>query len=145
MQAQSSSINIGIVSQKKDNFCWYEVHLMETNKSLKRVKPAMAILQNRQERPSWGIDAMLIDEELLYLDEKEADRMYYALKEKTTLRRNMEARESRLSTKMAIAEYASQKSLPPEQASKQLNELLPMTKNAMKFFSKSKKAAKEVV
>jgi|LauGreDrversion4_2_1035121.scaffolds.fasta_scaffold87650_1 hypothetical protein len=50
---------------------------------------------------------MLIDEELLYLDEKEADRMYYALKEKTTLRRNMEARESRLSTKMAIAEYAS--------------------------------------
>ena len=118
---------------------------METNKSLKRVKPAMAILQNRQERPSWGIDAMLIDEELLYLDEEEADRMYYALKEKTTLRRNMEARESRLSTKMAIAEYASQKSLPPEQASKQLNELLPMTKNAMKFFSKSKKAAKEVV
>jgi hypothetical protein len=45
---------------------------------------------------------MLIDEELLYLDEAEADRVYLALKEKSQRRRKQEARENRLSNQMMI-------------------------------------------
>ena len=70
------------------------------------VEADFQILESRTDRPSWGIDAMLIDEELLYLEDDEADRMYQALKEKSNLRRNMEARENRLSTKMYMAEHA---------------------------------------
>lgn len=36
----------------------------------------MGVMENRNARPEWGIDAMLIDEELLYLEDKEADRVY---------------------------------------------------------------------
>lgn len=70
------------------------------------VEADFQILASRNDRPSWGIDAMLIDEELLYLEDDEADRMYQALKEKQNLRRNMEARSSRLSTRMSLAEQS---------------------------------------
>jgi hypothetical protein len=33
-------------------------------------------MENRNARSSWGIDAKLIDEEMLYLDEAEADKVY---------------------------------------------------------------------
>ena len=46
------------------------------------VEADFQILGSRSDRPSWGIDAMLIDEELLYLEDDEADRMYQALKER---------------------------------------------------------------
>jgi hypothetical protein len=49
-------------------------------------------MENRNARPSWGIDAMLIDEEMLYLDEVEADRVYQDLKAKSDRRRQMEHR-----------------------------------------------------
>jgi hypothetical protein len=39
-----------------------------------------------------GIDPMLIDEELLYLEDSEADRVYQELKMKSERRRNMEMR-----------------------------------------------------
>jgi Fe-S cluster biosynthesis and repair protein YggX len=57
----------------------------------------MACLEDRNARSEWGIDTMLIDEELLYLDDTEADRVYKELFEKTMRRRTMEVRENRLS------------------------------------------------
>lgn len=56
-----------------------------------------AVLENRNDRPAWGIDAMLIDEELLYLEDAEADRVYLELKARSDCRRKMEARQNRLS------------------------------------------------
>ena len=44
-------------------------------------------MENRNARPSGGIDAMLIDEEMLYLDEAEADKVYQELKAKSNRRR----------------------------------------------------------
>jgi len=90
---------------EKGKFKLYEVHKMHPERCTS-VNADFQFLESRTDRPSWGIDAMLIDEELLYLEDEEADRMYLALKEKSNLRRNMEARENRLSTKMALAEHA---------------------------------------
>jgi hypothetical protein len=47
----------------------------------------MEIMDNRNARPEWGIDSMLIDEELLYLGDEEADRIYQELKAKQIRRR----------------------------------------------------------
>jgi|LauGreDrversion4_2_1035121.scaffolds.fasta_scaffold390911_2 hypothetical protein len=47
---------------------------------------------------------MLIDEELLYLEDSEADRVYQELKMKSERRRNMEMRQNRLSRQMSIDE-----------------------------------------
>ena len=41
-----------------------------------KVPMAMGVMENRKGRPEWGIDAMLIDEELLYLEDSEADKVY---------------------------------------------------------------------
>jgi hypothetical protein len=41
---------------------------------------------------------MLIDEELLYLEDAEADRVYLELKMKSERRREMEIRQNRLSS-----------------------------------------------
>lgn len=90
---------------EEGKFKLYEVHKMHPERCTS-VNADFQYLESHTDRPSWGIDAMLIDEELLYLDDEEADRMYLALKEKSNLRRNMEARENRLSTKMALAEHA---------------------------------------
>lgn len=67
------------------------------------------VLENRNARPSWGIDAMLIDEEMLYLDEAEADRVYQELKAKSNRRREMEQRQNRLSSQMSLDEESLQK------------------------------------
>ena len=83
----------------------YEVYKVHTNHEAKLL-PAMGVLENRLARPSWGIDAMLIDEELLYLEDDEADKMYQALKEKSLRKRHMEARENRLSTQMMLDDSA---------------------------------------
>lgn len=64
------------------------------------------VLENRAERPTWGIDAMLIDEELLYLEDEEADRVYFELKAKSVRRRDMEMRQNRLSSQMSLDEDA---------------------------------------
>lgn len=40
---------------------------------------------------------MLIDEELLYLEDEEADKRYQELKARSFRRRNMEEKENRLS------------------------------------------------
>lgn len=61
-------------------------------------------MENRNARPSWGIDAMLIDEEMLYLDEAEADRVYQELKARSDRRRQMEQRQNRLSSQMSLDE-----------------------------------------
>ena len=57
-----------------------------------KIQPATIcqVMENRNARPSWGIDAMLIDEEMLYLDEAEADKVYQELKAKSNRRRAME-------------------------------------------------------
>jgi len=48
----------------------------------------------------WAIDGMLIDEELLYAEDKEADRIYQELKTRSFRRRKMEESENRLSNAM---------------------------------------------
>jgi hypothetical protein len=59
---------------------------------------------DRAAKPDWGIDPMLIDEELLYLEDKDADRVYAELKEKSERRRQMEFRQNRLSKQMSLDE-----------------------------------------
>jgi hypothetical protein len=49
---------------------------------------------------------MLIDEELLYLEDAEADRIYLELKIKSERRREMEIRQNRLSSQMSLDEDA---------------------------------------
>jgi len=49
---------------------------------------------------------MLIDEELLYLEDAEADRVYLELKIKSERRREMEIRQNRLSSQMSLDEDA---------------------------------------
>jgi hypothetical protein len=48
----------------------------------------------------WAIDGMLIDEELLYAEDEEADRIYQELKARSFRRRKMEESENRLSNAM---------------------------------------------
>ena len=69
----------------------------------------MQVMENRNARPSWGIDAMLIDEEMLYLDDAEADRVYQELKAKSDRRRQMEHRQNRLSSQMSLDEETLQR------------------------------------
>ena len=49
---------------------------------------------------SWAIDGMLIDEEMLYLEDEEADKVYQELKARSLRRQNMELQEHRLSISM---------------------------------------------
>ncbi len=51
----------------------------------------------------WAIDSMLIDEEMLYLEDEEADKMYQELKTRSVRRRNMEEKENRLNIAMQAA------------------------------------------
>ena len=44
---------------------------------------------------------MLIDEEMLYLEDEEADKLYLELKERSVRRRNMEEKENRLNIAMS--------------------------------------------
>lgn len=53
---------------------------------------------------AWAIDSMLIDEDMLYLEDEEADRMYQELKQRSLRRRNMEEKENRLNIAMKEAE-----------------------------------------
>lgn len=46
---------------------------------------------------------MLIDEEMLYLEDEEADKMYLELKQRSQRRRNMEEKENRLNIAMQEA------------------------------------------
>jgi hypothetical protein len=80
-------------------------------------------MENRNARPSWGIDAKLIDEEMLYLDDAEADRVYHELKEKSDRRRQMEHRQNRLSSQMSLDEETLQRlgSINSLRESKSLN------------------------
>lgn len=48
----------------------------------------------------WALDGMLIDEDLLYAEDEEADRIYQELKARSFTRRNMEEKENRLSIDM---------------------------------------------
>jgi hypothetical protein len=48
----------------------------------------------------WAIDGMLIDEELLYAEDEEADRIYQELKQRSFRRRTMEEKENRLTMQM---------------------------------------------
>ena len=52
---------------------------------------------------SWAIDSMLIDEEMLYLEDEEADKMYLELKQRSVFRRNLEEKENRLNIAMQAA------------------------------------------
>jgi hypothetical protein len=52
---------------------------------------------------------MLIDEELLYLEDAEADRVYLELKVKSERRREMEIRQNRLSSQMSLDEDSLKK------------------------------------
>jgi hypothetical protein len=58
---------------------------------------------------------MLIDEEMLYLEDEEADKMYQELKQRSVRRRNMEEKENRLNIAMSNDEVEED---VPEQQSK---------------------------
>jgi hypothetical protein len=49
---------------------------------------------------SWAIDSMLIDEEMLYLEDEEADKMYQDLKQRSVFRRKLEEKENSLNIAM---------------------------------------------
>ncbi len=55
---------------------------------------------NKNSTSMWAIDGMLIDEELLYAEDEEADRIYQELKARSFRRRKMEESENRLSNAM---------------------------------------------
>ena len=48
----------------------------------------------------WAMEGLLIDEELLYAEDAEADRIYQELKARSFRRRKMEESENRLSNAM---------------------------------------------
>lgn len=56
----------------------------------------------------WAIDSMLIDEELLYLEDEEADRVYQELKTRSFRRRNMEEKENKLTISMSQQEESDE-------------------------------------
>ena len=62
----------------------------------------MDYLDNNSKNSSsmWAVDGMLIDEELLYAEDEEADRIYQELKARSFRRRKMEESENRLSNAM---------------------------------------------
>lgn len=62
----------------------------------------MDYLDNNSKSSSsmWAVDGMLIDEELLYAEDAEADRIYQELKARSFRRRKMEESENRLSNAM---------------------------------------------
>ena len=52
------------------------------------------MIQDNSLQSSWaGLDSFLIDEEFLYLEDQEADRIYKELKQRQFRRRNMEETE----------------------------------------------------
>jgi hypothetical protein len=61
-------------------------------------------LDSNSSSSMWAVDGMLIDEELLYLEDEEADRIYQELKTRSFRRKNMEEQENRLSQSMQKAE-----------------------------------------
>ena len=61
-------------------------------------------LDSNSSSSMWAVDGMLIDEELLYLEDAEADRIYQELKARSFRRKNMEEQENRLSLSMQKAE-----------------------------------------
>ena len=59
------------------------------------------MLQDNSFQSSWaGLDSFLIDEEFLYLEDKEADRIYKELQQRQLRRRNMEETELRFTQRM---------------------------------------------
>jgi hypothetical protein len=66
---------------------------------------------------AWAIDSMLIDEEMLYLEDEEADKMYQELKQRSFRRRNMEEKENRLN--IAMQEAAEEEEVEEEENDQQ--------------------------
>ena len=59
------------------------------------------MLQDNSIQTSWaGLDSILIDEDFLYLEDEEADRVYKELKQRQFRRRNMEESEQRLTNRI---------------------------------------------
>jgi len=59
------------------------------------------MLQDNSFQSSWaGLDSILIDEEFLYLDNEEADKIYKQLKQRQSRKRQMEETELRWSMRM---------------------------------------------
>lgn len=59
------------------------------------------MIQDNSIQSSWaGLDSMLIDEDFLYLEDEEADKIYKQLKQRQFRRRNMEETELRFQTRM---------------------------------------------
>ena len=71
---------------------------------------------------SWAIDSMLIDEEMLYLEDEEADKMYQELKQRSVRRRNMEEKENRLNSAMRAAAEEEERPVEEEVPSKMVNQ-----------------------
>lgn len=72
---------------------------------------------------SWAIDSMLIDEEMLYLEDEEADRMYQELKQRSVFRRNLEEKENRLNIAMQAAADEEAEEDSKSQAATQANKI----------------------
>lgn len=72
---------------------------------------------------SWAIDSMLIDEEMLYLEDEEADKMYQELKQRSVFRRNLEEKENRLNIAMQAAADEEAEEDGKSQAATQANKI----------------------
>lgn len=79
------------------------------------------ILQDNSIQSSWaGLDSFLIDEEFLYLETEEADKIYMQLKQRQFRRRNMEETEKRLNMRIRDLEaMANSDSAKAEETSKE--------------------------
>jgi hypothetical protein len=67
------------------------------------------MIQDNSIQSSWaGLDSMLIDEDFLYLEDEEADKIYKQLKQRQFRRRNMEETELRFQMRMKDLEAMAQ-------------------------------------
>lgn len=74
------------------------------------------MIQDNANQGSWaGLDAYLIDEEFLYLEDDEADRIYKELKQRKFRSRNMEDTEQRFIKRMRDLEAMSEAQRDPSQ------------------------------
>lgn len=84
---------------------------------------------------------MLIDEEMLYLEDEEADKMYQDLKTRSVRRRNMEEKENRLNIAMQAA-AEEEEEVPASQQKMDRSGMNQSYEKIRKFIQKSNQQEK---
>jgi len=80
---------------------------------------------------------MLIDEEMLYLEDEEADKMYQELKQRSVRRRNMEEKENRLNIAMQAAAEEEEEVPESSQSKMEKGSMNQSYEKIRKFIQKS--------